>query len=125
LEKDRFLSVINLLDAVWTRSMNTRFERKHTAQALLDLDNGKDYIDFALKMLAESLESSQYCRVYLSDHYHGQVHSFPGNSYIVDLTKPTFTCGRFQVNDIPCGHAIAYLRKLNQAPRHHIPEFSA
>jgi hypothetical protein len=33
------------------------------------------------------------------------------------------TCGRFQVNDIPCGHAIACLKMLNQASRDHIPEF--
>jgi hypothetical protein len=51
------------------------------------------------------------------------VHSFSGNNYVVDLTKSTCTCGRFQVNDIPCGHAIACLRVLNQAPREHIPEF--
>jgi hypothetical protein len=52
-----------------------------------------------------------------------QQYSFSGNNYIVDLTKLTRTCGRFQVNDIPCGHAIACLRILNQAPRDHIPEF--
>jgi hypothetical protein len=39
------------------------------------------------------------------------------------ITKPTCTCGRFEVNHIPCGHAIACLRMLNQAPRDHVPEF--
>jgi hypothetical protein len=30
LEKDRFLPILDLLDALWTRYMNTRFERKQT-----------------------------------------------------------------------------------------------
>jgi hypothetical protein len=99
--------------------MNTRFERKQTASALLDSDNGEIYTESALKILAESLENSQHRRAYLANHEHGQVHSFSGNNYFVDLTKLMCTCGRFQVNDIPCGHAIACLRRLNQAPRDH------
>jgi hypothetical protein len=126
LEKDRFLPVLDLLDALWTRYTNIRFERKQIAPTLLESDNGEIYTEFALKILAESLENSQHRRVYLADHEHGQVDSFSGNNYFVDLTKPICTtCGRFQVNDIPYGHAIACLRRLNRAPHDHtsIPEF--
>jgi hypothetical protein len=72
----------NPLTSQWTRYMNTRFERKQTAQALFDSDNGDDYTEFALKTLCESLENSQHRRVYLADHGHGQVHSFSGNNYV-------------------------------------------
>jgi hypothetical protein len=123
LENDRFLPVLDLLDALWTRYINIRFERKQTAPALLDSDSGEIYTEFALKIIAGSLENSHHRRVYLADHEHDKVHSFSGNNYFVDLTKPMCTCGRFQVNDIPCGHAIACLRRLNQAPRDYIPEF--
>jgi hypothetical protein len=67
--------------------MNTIFERKQAAQTRLD--NGEIYTELAPKTLAESLENSQHRRVYLADHEHGQVHSFLGDNYIVDLTKPT------------------------------------
>ena len=91
LEKGRLLPVLDLLDALWTRFMITRFKRMQAGYALLDSGNGEDNTEFDLKTLAESLENSQHRQVYLANLSHGQVHSFSGDSYIADLTKPTRT----------------------------------
>jgi hypothetical protein len=40
----------------------------------------------------------------------------------VDLVAWTGSCGRYQVNDIPCGHAVACITRLQQEPRNYIPE---
>lgn len=36
-----------------------------------------------------------------------------GRRYIVCLISKTCSCGRFQLDEIPCSHAIAVLRKKN------------
>jgi hypothetical protein len=43
--------------------------------------------------------------------------------YIVDLEKRSCTCLRFQDTDIPCGHAVAFIRRLNQAPSAYMPDY--
>ncbi|XP_050211360.2 uncharacterized protein LOC126661549 [Mercurialis annua] len=36
--------------------------------------------------------------------------------FIVDLKERTCTCRRFQIDDIPCPHAMAILKEMNQDP---------
>ena len=37
-------------------------------------------------------------------------------TYTVDLSKKSCTCNKFQIQEIPCAHAAAVLRKLHQQP---------
>ena len=71
----------------------------------------------------DSLKFAQQRRVLCQDRLHGSVVSFSGASYIVDLENASCTCGHFQVNNIPCGHAIALINKLNLQPRDVIPKY--
>ncbi|KAG5632341.1 hypothetical protein H5410_004058, partial [Solanum commersonii] len=37
----------------------------------------------------------------------------PGRRYIVSLERDICNCGRFQLNEIPCAHAVAILKNTN------------
>jgi hypothetical protein len=101
--------------------MAMRFERKLDAMHKLAIP-GQRYTDFALNRLAESMEFTQHRKVQMSDEQHGIVTSFSDTKFLVDLVACTCTCGRYQVNDIPCGHAVACIIKLQKEPRNYIPE---
>ena len=47
------------------------------------------------------------------------VTSFSGAKFLVDLCSATLvcTCGCYQVNNIPCGHAVACIVNLQKEPR--------
>ncbi|XP_062094046.1 uncharacterized protein LOC133800089 [Humulus lupulus] len=38
------------------------------------------------------------------------------NSWIVNLKNRTCTCNRFQMDEMPCGHAIAVMKEMNLDP---------
>ena len=45
-----------------------------------------------------------------------------GKWYNVDLLQHTCSCGHFQFNEVPCGHAIAVIRVVEHgAPRDFVP----
>ena len=58
----------------------------------------------------------------MSDRQHGIITSPSGAKFLVDLVACTCTCGRYQVNNIPCGYAIACIIKLQKEPRNYIPK---
>jgi hypothetical protein len=60
--------------------------------------------------------------VYSCHEQHVIVTSFSDTKFLVDLVACTCSCGRYQVNDIPCGHAVACIIKLQQEPRNYVPE---
>jgi len=64
-----------------------------------------------------SLEFTQHRKVQMSDEQHGIITSFSGAKFLVDLVACTCTRGHYQVNNIPCGHAVAYIVKLQKEPR--------
>jgi len=98
-----------------------RFERKLDAMHELAIPEQR-YTDFALKQLAESMEFAQHRNVQISDEQHGVITSFSGVKFLVDLVACTCTCGRCQVNNIPCGHAVACIVKLRKELCNYIPE---
>jgi hypothetical protein len=63
--------------------------------------------NFALKQLAESMEFTQHRDVQMTDEHHGIITSISGAKFLVDLVACTCTSGRYQVNNIPCGVAVA------------------
>jgi hypothetical protein len=93
--------------------MAMRFERKLDSMHKLAIP-GQRYTDFALNRLAVSMEFRQHRKVQMSDKQHGIATSFSDAKFLVDLVACTCSCGRYQVNDIPCGHAGACIIKLQK-----------
>jgi hypothetical protein len=58
----------------------------------------------------------------MSDERHGIIASFSGTKFLVNVVACTCTCGRYQVTNIPCGHAVACIVKLQKESRNYIPE---
>jgi hypothetical protein len=123
LLEDRKLAIVDLLNALWHKVMDLRFTRLNDATHKIATLRGQLHTEFALERLKDSLKFAQQRRVLCQDRLHGSVVSFSGASYTVDLENASCTCGRFQVNNIPCGHAIALINKLNLQPRDFIPKY--
>jgi hypothetical protein len=123
LLEERRMPIVELLNGIWHRVMDIRFKRLQDAKQKIAECPGQLSTDFALASLKESIEFSQHRLVQVADMLHGSVVSFSGERYTVNLDKHTCTCGRFQVNEIPCGHAVALINKLRLSPRDFIPEF--
>jgi len=60
-------------------------------------------------------------KVQMSDEQHGTMTSFSGAEFLVDPVACTCTCERYQINNIPCGHAVACIVKLQKEPCDYIP----
>jgi hypothetical protein len=65
----------------------------------------------------------QIAIVQRSSETSGSVTTFNGTRHTIALAESTCTCGRFQINKIPCGHAVALIHKLRKDPRDYIPGF--
>ena len=69
---------------------------------------------------------SNHRRIQFADAIDASVLSFQRKWYVVDLLASTCTCGYFQYNDIPCGHAIAVIQEYHNpagGQRHSAREF--
>jgi len=121
LKQDRDLSIIDLLNAIWNRCMGQRYARFQDAVQKLAVP-GARYTNFALQLLTESMDHSQHRRVEAASETRGVVTSHSDKQYVVDLEARTCTCGRFEINDIPCGHAVSLILRLRKQPRDYIPK---
>jgi len=65
---------------------------------------------YSASLLAQSMEFSNHRSLRMADPFCGSVLSFRGKWYAVDLQERTRSCGWFQYNDIPCGHAVAVIQ---------------
>ena len=117
---ERKQSCIELLDGIWNKTLNLRYERKEQSFQYLPNEHLTSYGNTLLHL---SFQNAQHRTVQLSDEFNGIVTSFTGKRYVVDFQKLICTCGRYQEVGIPCGHAIACIRKLQRPPRDYIPEY--
>ena len=85
--------------------MDLRFRRLQQAKAV------ERYSQYSSTLLQESMQHSLVPHVRCADDDHASVHTFSGKWYQVDLLQRICTCGRFQYNDIPCGHAVAVIQR--------------
>jgi hypothetical protein len=123
LNQDRDLSIIDLLNAIWNRCMGQRYARFQDAVQKLAVP-GARYTSFALQLLTEAMNHSQHRRVEAASETRGVVTSHSDKQYVVHLEARTCTCGRFEINDIPCGHAVALILRLRKQPRDTYQRFS-
>ena len=79
-----------------------------------------------ITLLEKSMSFSNHRRIQFADAIDASVLSFQRKWYVVDLLASTCTCGYFQYNHIPCGHAIAVIQEYHDpagGQRHSAREF--
>ena len=104
---ERKLSIVDLLHALWCKTTDLRFRHRQEGEKY---DAATVLTKYTAKLLEKSMAFSNHRRIQFADAMHASVLSFQGKWYVVDLLARTCTCGHFQYNDIPCGHAIAVIQ---------------
>jgi zinc finger SWIM domain-containing protein 3 len=122
LLEERGAPIVELLNGIWHKFMDLRFTRLQDARKTIEKYPGQLSTDFALEVLKESSKFAQHRLISCQDNLHGSVLSYSNSRYFVDLAAHTCSCGPFQVNGIPCGHATALIHRLRGHPRDFIPE---
>ena len=100
-------SVVDLLYALWSKVMGLRFRHLQEAEKYLD---GAAITNYSAKKPEVSMNFSNHRLIRYADPLHASVLSMSGKWYVVDLEARTCTCGHFQYDDIPCGHAVAVIQ---------------
>ena len=95
---ERKQSCIELLDGIWNKTLNLRYERKEQSFQYLPNEHLTSYGNTLLHL---SFQNAQHRTVQLSDEFNGIVTSFTGKRYVVDFQKLICTCGRYQEVGIP------------------------
>jgi hypothetical protein len=101
----RSLSPLKMVDAIWSTTMKTIYDRSHRPQQSTEI------ADIPLLKFKDRLRSSHRYRVFESGNgvYQVQVPD-SGSKFIVNLAQRTCTCMNFQEYVGPCTHAITACR---------------
>ena len=114
LKLDRELSIVELLNAIWQRVMNQRFEHYQT-----DCNPGPGvlYTKLCTKELGESRIWARQNIAQMANKIYGHVTQPNGNVKIVNLATSICTSGRYQENGIPYAHALTCIMNLHQVAK--------
>jgi len=118
LKFDRGMSILDMLNEIWYKTMDLRYKRYLAA---CNTDQGQRYTDFAVKAILGSREWSKRNIVRIVTWNLAEVIQGNNKSYAVNLGQKTCSCSHFQQNDILCGHAYSFILVLNCAPRDFMP----
>ena len=103
--------------------MNQRYHRHTEATRLLE-SRRQLHKEYCLQQLQESEPWSASNRVRITSAVEGEVTPSNNKVFLTNLAHRTCTCGHFQINGIPCGHAFSVIRAFqNRSPREYIPTF--
>lgn len=111
LLKTRELPVIQVLLGIHEYTMRKFFDRRTKAQALTGL-----LVPKAAKKLAGNIKYGRHYVAYPSDNDIGLVSKLDGRRVTVKVSRKECSCGRFQIDRIPCNHACAFLLHLRKNP---------
>ena len=111
LKAERELSIIELLNTIWHRVMNQRFERLQSAS---NPAGGQLFTKFCLRLVGESRIWAGQNVVQMATNVNGRVTQPNGLVRIVNLDLATCTCGKYQENGVPCGHATTCIMQIQQ-----------
>jgi hypothetical protein len=103
----RELPVLELLNSIWNYVMDQRFARRMMAlnsTARLDL-----HTEYCEGILRNSNRWAKANTVQMSSPTTGIVTQTNKKTFLVDMIYRKCTCGRFQENGIPCGHAFSLI----------------
>lgn len=109
LKLDRELSIVELLNSIWHKLMGQRFDRY---QAASSPGEGVAYTKFCTMALGESRIWARQNVAQMADLTHSHVTQPNGTVKIVNLETATCSCGNYQENGIPCGHALSCIMSL-------------
>lgn len=104
LKLDRELPIVQLLDALWTRVMDTRFKRLALAA---DAHESEQWTPWARGKLQAQRLFARTNTIVMRTELQDLVKQMNNNVYTVDLETKECSCTHFQENGIPCGHAIS------------------
>ena len=115
---EREYAVIDLLNAVWHKTMTTRYDRQHQISK-----HKPAFTEFAIKELNNRQPDARLHRIELGSVSEGRVTE--GRQlriqHFVDLLRGTCTCRIYQELGIPCEHALGCILQLGQNPQHYLP----
>ena len=114
-KKDRELPILDLLNTIWHYVMNQRHQRYQ--QAIKELQESKILTSFAYTALRESQHWAHSNTVDISSITSGTITQSNKKTFIVDMLLRTCTCGHFNINGIPCGHAFSFIQKIYPSSR--------
>ncbi|RPA71512.1 hypothetical protein BJ508DRAFT_315543 [Ascobolus immersus RN42] len=132
--EEREMPIVVMLDAILHRVMDRRFERLQVANKLIAA--GQQFPPSMLKVLATfEFHTARNNQVERSSIREGKVTEDAlvevtfgrmerrERTVLLDYTNMTgsCTCGRFQENGIPCGHALAFMTHVGAVPYAFIP----
>lgn len=109
LKLDRELSILDLLDSIWHRVIEERYN--HHQQAV-NQPEGTLYTPFCAGLVNEGRAWARGNTVQMASTWTARMVQPNGTIFLVDLYHRTCTCLRFQDTGIPCGHAIACIFRV-------------
>ena len=123
--EEREMPVLTMLDTIWHKEMDRRFNRFVRAQSL---DSNHRLTQHGQNLLLESLQFAEGNQVTMSslNPISGRVRQPNRRIHIVNVTEKTCTCRRYQDNEVPCGHAMSIILRLpvgQNAPINYMPEY--
>lgn len=116
-KEQRELPILDLLDAIWQYVMNKRC--KHALQLPPQI-----HTEYAYQQLLCNQRWADANTVQLSSQFCGTITQRNHKTFITNLQYRICTCGHFQANGIPCGHAFTQtLLPAHPSPRDYVPYY--
>jgi hypothetical protein len=106
LKLDRELPILQLLNSLWNRVMDTRFKRFEMA---VGAHEAEKWTPWARGKLQEHRLLARTNTAVMRSDMQGLVQQVNNNIYTIDLVAKECSCTIFQDNGILCGHAITYI----------------
>jgi hypothetical protein len=123
ITEERKLAIVDFLQALWNKTMNSRYERFKDSTNLSIYSAGTLLTKYSAKILESALShyNATQRHVAFSTPLRATVSTHGGDQYIVNLETQRCSCGLFQEYDIPCVHAISCIYESGRAPRDWVP----
>jgi zinc finger SWIM domain-containing protein 3 len=119
--EERELPMLDMLNSIYHKEMDRRFKRLEKARAAIVKH---DFTAHSLLILKEALSLASQYNVQVTSATIGRAKRPQSDIvYIVDLENRSCSCLRFQDTDIPCGHAVALIHRLQKAPADFMPAY--
>ncbi|GMI82670.1 hypothetical protein HRI_001936300 [Hibiscus trionum] len=109
--------IISMLEEIRTMVMNRMNVKRSWAKTWRTNVSPR-----ALQKLERNIENSTHCRLVWNGDGGFEVNHF-GNQHTVDLKKLTCTCREWEINGIPCCHAVCAMYHDSKEPEAYISEW--
>lgn len=120
VREDRGLPVTDLLNELWHRVMNDRYDRLEEARR--QQRQGAVVTPLCATVISRDRKWATANSVQRSSPIEARVMQPDGVVYLVNLGTRSCGCGRFQENGIPCGHAMSLIFNVRQTLDGYIQE---